>query len=159
MRPFTRGEADIFFGREAQTDELVDRLGHSRFLSVVGPSGCGKSSLVRAGLLDALESGFMAAAGAGWHVAEMRPGGRPMWQLADALLTMAGRPRYEHDSAFLQAALERGPRSLIEYLHDLPLPKDENLLILVDQFEEIFRFARGCGPGRSRCLCRPVAGC
>jgi hypothetical protein len=145
LRPFTRGEADIFFGREAQTDELVDRLGHSRFLSVVGPSGCGKSSLVRAGLLDALESGFMASAGAGWHVAEMRPGGQPMWQLADALLTMAGRPRYEHDSAFLQAALERGPRSLIEYLQDLPLPKDENLLILVDQFEEIFRFGAGAG--------------
>src|SRR5215471_8540769 len=143
LRPFTRGEADIFFGREAQTDELVDRLGHSRFLSVVGPSGCGKSSLVRAGLLDALESGFMASAGAGWHVAEMRPGGRPMWQLADALLTMAGRPRYEHDSAFLQAALERGPRSLIEYLHDLPLPRGNNLLILVDQFEEVFRFAPG----------------
>jgi WD40 repeat protein len=143
LRPFTRGEADIFFGREAQTDELVDRLGRSRFLSVVGPSGCGKSSLVRAGLLDALESGFMAAAGAGWHVAEMRPGSRPMWQLADALLTMVGRPRYEHDSAFLQAALERGPGSLFEYLHDLPLPKDENLLILVDQFEEIFRFAPG----------------
>lgn len=145
LRPFTRGEADIFFGREAQTDELVDRLGHSRFLSVVGPSGCGKSSLVRAGLLDALESGFMALAGAGWHVAEMRPGGLPMCQLADALLTMAGRPRYEHDSAFLQAALERGPRSLIEYLQDLPLPRDENLLILVDQFEEIFRFAPGAG--------------
>ena len=145
LRPFTRGEADIFFGREAQTDELVDRLGHSRFLSVVGPSGCGKSSLVRAGLLDALESGFMASAGAGWHVAEMRPGGQPMWQLADALLTMAGRPRYEHDSAFLQAALERGPHSLIEYLQDLSLPKDENLLILVDQFEEIFRFASGAG--------------
>src|SRR5215510_2904469 len=141
LRPFTRGEADIFFGREAQTDELVDRLGHSRFLSVVGPSGCGKSSLVRAGLLDALESGFMASAGAGWHVAEMRPGGQPMWQLADALLTMAGRPRYEHDSAFLQAALERGPRSLIEYLQDLPLPTDDNLLILVDLFEELFRFA------------------
>src|SRR5215471_6077430 len=145
LRPFTGGEADIFFGREAQTDELVDRLGHSRFLSVVGPSGCGKSSLVRAGLLDALESGFMASAGAGWHVAEMRPGGQPMRQLADALLTMAGRPRYEHDSAFLQAALERGPRSLIEYLQDLPLPRDENLLILVDQFEEIFRFASGAG--------------
>jgi WD40 repeat protein len=145
LRPFTRGETDIFFGCEAQTDELVDRLCRSRFLSVVGPSGCGKSSLVRAGLLDALESGFMAAAGAGWHVVDMRPGSRPMWQLADALLTIAGRSRYEHDSTFLQAALERGPGSLIEYLHDLPLPKDDNLLILVDQFEEIFRFASGIG--------------
>src|SRR5499426_1431962 len=106
LRPFTSGEADIFFGREAQTDELVDRLRRARFLSIVGPSGCGKSSLVRAGLLDALESGFMASAGAGWHVADMRPGSRPMWQLANALLSMGDRARYEHDSAFLQAFLE-----------------------------------------------------
>src|SRR5262249_37562036 len=143
LRPFTRGETDIFFGREAHTDDLVDRLGRRRFLSVVGPSGCGKSSLVRAGLLDALESGFMASAGAGWHVADMRPGGRPMWQLAGPLLSLAGRPPSGPDSAFLAAAVERGPHSLIEYLHDLPLPKDENLLILVDQFEEIFRFTPG----------------
>jgi WD40 repeat protein len=142
LRPFTRGEADIFFGREELTDTLVDRLEHSHFLSVVGASGCGKSSLVRAGLLDALESGFMASAGAGWQVAEMRPGGRPMLALAEALLTMSERPRYEHDSAFLQATLERHPHSLVDFLHDLPLSKDDNLLILVDQFEEIFRFAQ-----------------
>ena len=142
LRPFTRGEADIFFGREELTDTLVDRLEHSRFLSVVGASGCGKSSLVRAGLLDALESGFMASAGAGWQVAEMRPGGRPMLALAEALLTMSERPRYAHDGAFLQATLERHPHSLIDFLQDLPLSKDDNLLILVDQFEEIFRFAQ-----------------
>ncbi len=145
LRPFQRGETDIFFGREAQADELVDRLDRTRFLSVVGPSGCGKSSLVRAGLLDALESGFMAAAGAGWQIADLRPGGRPMRRLADALLTMWGHSRYDHDSAFLQAALERGPRSLVDYLNDLPLPKGDNLLLLVDQFEEIFRFAAGTG--------------
>jgi WD40 repeat protein len=91
--------------REELTDTLVDRLERSRFLSVVGASGCGKSSLVRAGWLDALESGFMASAGAGWQVAEMRPGGRPMLALAEALLTMSECPRYEPDSAFLQATL------------------------------------------------------
>ncbi len=63
LRPFTRAEADLFFGRETHIDELVDRLSFSRFLSVVGPSGCGKSSLVRAGLLPALESGLMVEAG------------------------------------------------------------------------------------------------
>ena len=145
LRPFQRGETDIFFGREALIDELVDRLARTRILCVVGPSGCGKSSLVRAGLLDALESGFMASAGAGWKIADMRPGGRPMLRLAEALMAVSDRPRYDHDSAFLQAALERGPLSLIEYLHDLPLHKNDNLLILVDQFEEIFRFDPGTG--------------
>ena len=139
LRPFGRGETDIFFGREGQTDCLVDRLARSRFLAVVGPSGSGKSSLVRAGLIDALESGFMAVAGADWRVADMRPGGQPMRHLAEALLAMSGRLRYEHDSAFLQATLERGPRSLIDVLKEQL--QGQNLLLLVDQFEEMFRFA------------------
>ena len=79
LRPFTRGEADIFFGRETLTDTLVDRLEHSHFLSVVGASGCGKSSLVRAGLLDALESGFMASAGAGGRWPRCGQAGGPCW--------------------------------------------------------------------------------
>jgi WD40 repeat protein len=49
----------------------------------------------------------------------------------------------------LKAALERGPRSLIEYLNDHPLPKDYNLLILADQFEEIFRFTLGLNQGEA----------
>ena len=55
LRPFHRDEAHIFFGREEQTDELLRRLNETRFLAVVGPSGCGKSSLVRAGMIAALE--------------------------------------------------------------------------------------------------------
>jgi len=54
LRPFHRDEADIFFGRDEQVDQLLIRLGKSRFLAVVGPSGCGKSSLVHTGLLNAL---------------------------------------------------------------------------------------------------------
>lgn len=39
LRPFHRDEADIFFGRDEQVDQLLIRLGKSRFLAVVGPSG------------------------------------------------------------------------------------------------------------------------
>lgn len=141
LRPFERGETDIFFGREEHTDALVDQLAGTRFLSVIGPSGCGKSSLVKAGLLDALESGFMAGASADWRFAEMRPGDKPLLGLADALLDVLEQPRYENDSSFLRVSLERGPRSLIEFLDRHPLAEYCNLLILVDQFEEIFRFA------------------
>ena len=58
LRPRERGEADIFFGREEHVDKLLAKLGERRFLAVIGPSGCGKSSLVRAGLLGALETGL-----------------------------------------------------------------------------------------------------
>ena len=67
LRPFERYEADVFFGREAQVDAMVDRLARHRLLVVTGGSGCGKSSLVRAGLLEALETGLLAAAGPVWR--------------------------------------------------------------------------------------------
>ena len=53
LRPFSRSEADIFFGREEQTDQILDKLSRARFLGVVGGSGCGKSSLALAGLIPA----------------------------------------------------------------------------------------------------------
>ena len=85
LRPFAREESDIFFGREVLVDELLRRLDRSRFLGLVGVSGCGKSSLLRAGLIPALETGFLARAGVHWRVLEMRPGNRPMRRLAQAL--------------------------------------------------------------------------
>lgn len=75
LRPFRSDESHIFFGREEQTDRLLEKLQRTHFLAVVGPSGCGKSSLVRAGMIAALETGFLADAGSLWHVAQMRPGG------------------------------------------------------------------------------------
>ena len=83
LRPFRPDESLVFFGRDQQVDQLLSRLGSQRFLAVVGPSGCGKSSLVRAGLIPALETGLMASAGARWAVATMRPGDRRL-ALAEA---------------------------------------------------------------------------
>src|SRR4051794_25740889 len=87
LRPFRTGEAVVFFRREKQVDQLLERLGRQRFLAVVGTSGCGKSSLVHAGLIPALGSGFMGSVGARWAVARMRPGDRPLLRLAEALLS------------------------------------------------------------------------
>jgi hypothetical protein len=145
LRPFERDEADIFFGRERQVDAMVDRLGRRHLLAVTGSSGSGKSSLVRAGLLEALETGLLAAAGPVWRFAILRPGGHPMTELAAALITALGGPRTEDDVALRRAGLERGPLSLIEELRERPLPDGGNLLILVDQFEELFRYSSLAG--------------
>jgi hypothetical protein len=140
LRPFERQEADIFFGRETQVDAMVDRLARHRLLAVTGSSGSGKSSLVRAGLLEALEAGLLSAAGPAWRFATLRPGGHPMTELAAALLAALGSPHTSDDVALRRARLERGPLSLIEELRERPLPDGGNLLILVDQFEELFRY-------------------
>ncbi|WP_081771813.1 nSTAND1 domain-containing NTPase [Paraburkholderia nodosa] len=144
LRPFRHDEAEIFFGREKQTDQLLEKLQRSRFIAVVGPSGCGKSSLVRAGLVAALEAGFLADAGARWRFAEMRPGDRPFERLAEALLTPSalgsGGEADASETALIRAMLRRGPLGLVEIVQEARTPESENLLIVVDQFEEIFRF-------------------
>jgi hypothetical protein len=57
LRSFRREESDLFFGREGCINTMVDRLAASRFLAVLGSSGTGKSSVVKTGLLDALDLG------------------------------------------------------------------------------------------------------
>jgi WD40 repeat protein len=60
LKAFTAGQSAVFFGREEETQELVERLNpiagsrRHRFVAVIGSSGAGKSSLVQAGLLPAL---------------------------------------------------------------------------------------------------------
>src|SRR5262249_4636724 len=42
--------------------------------------------------------------------------------------------------AFVRAVLRRGPLGLVELLREALQPSRNNLLLLVDQFEEVFRF-------------------
>ena len=117
---------------------MLARLETHRFMAVVGASGCGKSSLVQAGLLPALEEGFLSGAGPHWRMAIMRPGNAPFERLTEALLRSdaLGQERGSDATAlgFLQATLRRGPLGLIEAVQETHLPKGTNLLLLVDQF-------------------------
>jgi len=154
LRAFQKSEADIFFGRDQQIDQLLAKLDQHRFLAVLGPSGCGKSSLIRAGLIPALETGFMASAGYRWRTTAMRPGDSPLANLATALvedrICHAEHDAIQDELAFLRATLNRGPLGLIEALKERRFPDDENLLLLIDQFEELFRFERHGGRSESR---------
>ncbi len=142
LRPFQQEEADLFFGRGEQIDALLATLEDHNVVAVVGASGSGKSSLVRAGLLPALEAGFLSGAGPVWRMIVMRPGTAPFSQLAEALL-QANDPEQQPDpqqTAFVEATLRSGPQGLLEALDDLGFPAEASVLVLVDQFEEIFRF-------------------
>ncbi|HYH84935.1 MAG TPA: ATP-binding protein, partial [Pyrinomonadaceae bacterium] len=146
LRPFETNEYRLFFGREGQSDALIERLQRARFLAVVGTSGSGKSSLVRAGLLPALRGGMMAGAGAGWRVAVMRPGHDPIGNLARVLSEEgvlaelgAGLSRVEAE-AVVEATLRRGSLGLVDAVRQARVGEHEKLLVVVDQFEELFRF-------------------
>ena len=147
LRPFDFDESHLFFGRDGQSEQLISKLSRTRFLAVVGTSGSGKSSLVRAGLMPALLGGFMSSAGSNWRIAITRPGNDPIGNLARSLNAPDVFGSEVAENAALQAALaeatlQRGSRGLIDAVRQAVISENENVLVIVDQFEELFRFAR-----------------
>ncbi|MFT4523417.1 MAG: WD40 repeat protein [Bacteroidia bacterium] len=138
LRPFESNEKHLFFGRERHIAEILRKLDLYRFVSVVGNSGSGKSSLVRAGLLPTLENE------GSWIICIMRPGKDPISEVAEALIAqnIISVPEGESKSEFLEkqiATLRKSNLGLIQILRRF-VPAKKRLLLLVDQFEEIFRF-------------------
>jgi WD40 repeat protein len=144
LRPFritpSEDESLIFYGRNRAKDEILGRLNTSHLVFVVGPSGCGKSSLIKVGVIPALEAGLLKRPGANWRTAEMRPGDRPVGNLAGALATFW---RDRSDESDLQKQVysvlssdENGLWLMAETLAPRTAPAP--LLILIDQFEEVF---------------------
>ena len=169
LRSFKPTEADRFFGRQQQIDALVARLDQVPLVAVSGASGCGKSSLVLAGLLNALASRQGDGGGPAWRTAVMRPGNRPIANLAAALAVGLGLPQAANDgadtaqagqpvdadgldsdgmnrmarrTASLHGQLRLGGLALVEVVRLARLPAGVRVLVVVDQFEEIFRFKR-----------------
>ena len=152
LRPFQPGEEHLFFGREHQIDAMIDKLARSRFLAVIGTSGSGKSSLVNCGLRPALHRGLMAAAGPSWRTISFRPGGDPIRALATSLATQGalygGGPGEGSLRDVIETHLRLSSRGLVEVIERAGLPPRTNLLVIADQFEELFRY-RNAGARRS----------
>ncbi|MEL6813536.1 MAG: caspase family protein, partial [Cyanobacteria bacterium J06598_3] len=128
LRAFTPKTVEVFFGRDGDTQTLLRKLQDSNFVAVLGPSGSGKSSVVRAGLVTRLVA-------QGWQVVTMKPDSSPL-----AILKMKIR---EFLSANGVAAGEK--RELLHTLETVglgemvqQLPGVDRILLLVDQFEEVF---------------------
>jgi hypothetical protein len=145
LRPFSEREAVLFFGREQHVRDLLDKLeGEQRFIAVLGASGSGKSSLVRAGLVPALHRGALTSAGHSWNVRIFTPGDAPLSNLA---LALTEHPTWRDSGnradavASLSASLAGSPLALAElYRQKSSAIGGQALLLVVDQFEEIFRY-------------------
>ena len=157
LRAFKPGEADRFFGRQQQIDELVARLAAVPFIAVSGASGCGKSSLVLAGLLHELRRRHTDDFETDWRPVVMRPGNRPIANLAGPLAEAleatgaAAGDRPAGDATTQRAdtlygQLRLGGLGLVEAVRNSRLPATARVLVVVDQFEEIFRFKRMADP-------------
>ena len=141
LRPFESADSLYYFGRRQQTRALLQQLNANRFVAVVGSSGSGKSSLVRAGLIPNLEAGFLVQDRDLWKIAIFKPGGSPLRNLAAAMLSVTGAPgTTESVNGLLETIRRQGSQALVRQART-PLDSSEaNLLVVVDQFEELFRF-------------------
>jgi hypothetical protein len=135
LRSYETPDAPWFFGRRADIDGLQKRVEAARFVAVVGASGSGKSSIVKAGLVPALD-----AADAGpWCPAVFRPGTDPIGEMAAALAAAAGESN-GHEKRAIETTLRRSSLGLVEAIEALSASAKSRLLVVVDQFDEVFRF-------------------
>ena len=140
LRAFDVDEALLFYGRERHVIDLLDRLGDSRFVAVTGTSGSGKSSLVRAGLRPALQRGYLIDATTRWRFAVMRPGGAPIEALAHALVDALADSLHGQVFESIVRTLRTSSAGLCDVVDRAALPPGESLLVVADQFEELFRY-------------------
>src|SRR5271156_6585159 len=152
LRPFVFADRNFFFGRESQAFALYRLVENGRFVAVVGSSGSGKSSLVLAGLCDLIDQETNDPNGPSWVWRTMRPGGAPIRRLAETLARIStpdgsdcAQLRDRIDSRLRQTSV-----SLETALKETGGLGGRRLLLIVDQFEELFRFGlAGLGQRRA----------
>ena len=145
LRPYTIEESHLFFGREGQSEEVLNHLSKNRFVAVIGASGSGKSSLMYCGLVPILYGGFTADAVSDWKIITARPGDQPVENLARSIAAayQTGEQKESDVSHELTLAiLQRSSLGLAEAIDQIPNRGKANILLMVDQFEELFRFKR-----------------
>ncbi|MEP7108619.1 MAG: hypothetical protein ABI760_11565 [Ferruginibacter sp.] len=141
LRPFKTTESVVFFGREGISTELTNRLASCRFLAVLGSSGTGKSSIIRAGLLPVLET--LPGKNGAWKVAICRPGKNPFGNLARAIFSAGIAPLSNEMEVWkVLSSSSFGYQRLYD---SIKTSETYNTLIVVDQFEELFRYRNDYG--------------
>ncbi len=144
LRPFTIDENHLFFGREGHSETVLEYLAQNRFVAVTGASGSGKSSLIYCGLIPTLYGGFIVDAGSNWRIITTRPGNSPVENLASALADSEKEHRYSQSGTIKKqinyTVLRRSSFGLVDVFRQMKIPKGENVLLIFDQFEELFRF-------------------
>ncbi len=132
LRYFDTPDADLFYGREALTAELLKRVKNESFLAIVGASGSGKSSVARAGLIPAWKKENEKGE---FHI--ITPTAHPLESLAASLTKESESVRA---TSMLMDDLRNDSRSLRLYVKKTF--GEKKFLLLVDQFEEAFTLCK-----------------
>ena len=152
LRPFAEEESIFFKGRDLHIRQIVKLLETNKMAFITGASGDGKSSMVYAGVIPYIRAGFFKSQFNSWLIVDFKPQRNPLKSITDAAAAEFG---IENSNCADQ--LELGFSSLIDiykqsgyYVTDVPdaVNKGKNLLIIADQFEEIFTNAENFNAGQ-----------
>ncbi|MBO4773021.1 MAG: hypothetical protein J5595_10835, partial [Bacteroidales bacterium] len=140
LRPFTEEESIFFKGRDLHIRQIVKMLEQNKMAFITGASGDGKSSMVYAGVIPYIRAGFSTAAYNSWLFCDFKPQRNPLESLAYSLADQLQMPFDE-----VVDELECGFSGLVNiykksgfYAADGDKNRGKNLLIVADQFEEVF---------------------
>jgi len=135
LASFTEADAEYFFGREVEVEQMWRKLRWPQLQAIIGPSGAGKSSFLRAGLIPALPGG--------WRCVVCTPGSSPMMALAQALA-----PELSGDTEAVRLLPKFEDPDVVVGLIGQWRRRHEQALLIVDQFEELFTLNRHEVQGR-----------
>lgn len=140
MSAFSEQDKDFFFGQEQFIDSLERAVQSQPVVAVIGPSGCGKSSVVFAGLLPRLRKS------GSWLIESFRPKSQPFDELSFILVHQLepelGETRQLIEAADLTDALQEGKLNLQQVASRIAERQSGKLLLVVDQFEELYTLCR-----------------
>jgi WD40 repeat protein len=144
IRSFESDEDRLFFGRESQIKHVIAKLLNARFLAITGSSGSGKSSFVRAGIIPSLFKDKVVKSDKEWNLSIFRPGSNPIKNLSEALYEAIRKEKEtapEIDSPEkIQSILASDEEGLIKVIETQNRRSPRNRLLIIDQFEELFRY-------------------
>jgi len=147
LKPYKEEDSDYFFGREQDKENLLTILQKNKFLTLTGGLGSGKSSLLKAGLIPRLKNGFVGQTGKDWSIAYFRPGISPLNNLAHALtfddvLNVESKPNTTDYKNYLDTIKNSGSMGLVEIYKNSEIYNKRNLLVVIDQLEDLFKFSK-----------------
>lgn len=141
LRAFRPDEGHLFFGRMESIIKVVSKLKENRFVAVLGASGSGKSSLVMSGVIPALLR-ENAEEKKSWSYLVFRPALNPVDHLAAELSSLsAGAGFAQQTKASVAASLHNRTEGLTDVINRIRKNLRQQIVIVIDQFEEIFRYS------------------
>ena len=145
LKPYSEKNSPFYFGREQETENLLQILQKNKLLTLSGDTGSGKTSLINASLIPRLKNGFIGQAGKEWSIAYFRPSTKPLSNLAHALningvLNIESKPKTTDYKYYSQIIKEFEAIGIVEIYKRSEICDKKNLLIVIDQLEDLFEF-------------------